>query len=91
MNVGFDTVGKNAYFPDEMRVEFLKELDKDGLLGQVVLSLDLTRKSHLAYKGGIGYTYLFEVFLPMLRQAGIQEESIEKMLIKNPEKILTGS
>ncbi len=91
VNVGFDTVGKNAYFPDEMRVEFLKELEKDGLLGQVVLSLDLTRKSHLAYKGGIGYTYLFEVFLPMLRQAGIKEESIEKMLIKNPEKILTGS
>ncbi len=88
VNVGFDTIGKNTYFPDEKRVEFLKGLEGDGLLGQVVLSLDLTRKSHLAYQGGIGYVYLFETFLPMLRQAGLREESIEQMLIGNPGRIL---
>jgi len=86
--VGFDTVGKNAYFPDEKRVEFLKELETDGLLEQVVLSLDLTRKSHLTYRGGIGYGYLFETFLPMLRRAGVREESIDTMLIANPARIL---
>ena len=85
---GFDTVGKNAYLPDEKRAAFLKALEEDGLLGQVVLSLDLTRKSHLRGRGGIGYAYLFETFLPMLRKAGLREESIHRMLTENPARIL---
>lgn len=88
INVGFDTVGKNNYFPDSGRVVFLRELEKDGLLDQVVLSMDLTRKSHLKNHGGIGYEYLPEIFLPMLRHEGVSEESIEKMLIHNPKRIL---
>ncbi len=89
--IGFDTVGKKAYLPDETRVEFLQELEAEGMLGQVVLSLDLTRKSHLTYKGGIGYAYLIETFLPMLREAGISEKSIRKMLVDNPKRILCGA
>lgn len=85
--IGFDTVGKNNYFPDQGRVDFLMALAQQDLLGQVVLSMDLTRKSHLAHKGGIGYAYLFEVFLPMLRKAGMKESDIEKIFILNPEKI----
>lgn len=88
VNVAFDTVGKNNYFPDEKRVEFLLELERENLLDQVVLSLDITRKSHFKKNGGIGYTHLFEVFLPMLREKGIKEESIDKMLVENPKRIL---
>ena len=88
VTIGFDTVGKKAYLPDETRVEFLKALEAEGML--VVLSMDLTRKSHLAYKGGIGYSYLIETFLPMLKEAGIAEESIQKMLVDNPKRILYG-
>ena len=90
VTIGFDTVGKKAYLPDETRVEFLKALEAEGMLGQVVLSMDLTRKSHLAYKGGIGYSYLIETFLPMHKEAGIAEESIQKMLVDNPKRILYG-
>lgn len=86
--VGFDTVGKNNYFPDEKRVEFLMALEKEGRLGQIVLSEDLTRKSHLRSHGGIGYCYLFETFLPMLLKAGLRQESIDQMLIHNPARIL---
>lgn len=86
--IGFDTIGKNNYFPDEKRVEFLLALEAEGRLGQIVLSEDLTRKSHLAFKGGIGYCYLFETFLPMLRAAGLRQESLDTMLIRNPARIL---
>lgn len=85
--VGFDTVGKNNYFPDTKRIEFLLDLERSDLIRQVVLSEDLTRKSHLEFKGGIGYSYLFETFLPLLRSAGFKEESIDQMLIRNPLKI----
>lgn len=90
VNVGFDTVGKNNYLPDEKRVEMIVELEKRGLTDHVVLSEDITRKSQLKAFGGIGYTYLFDEFLPMLRQAGIKESTIDQMLTKNPDRILGG-
>ena len=88
ISIGFDTVGKNNYFPDAKRVEFLLALEAEGRLDQIVLSEDLTRKSHLKFKGGIGYTYLFETFIPMLKEAGLKQESLDKMLIHNPARIL---
>ena len=88
ITIGFDTVGKNNYFPDAKRVEYLLALEAENRLDQVVLSEDLTRKSHLKYKGGIGYTYLFETFIPMLQAAGLKQESLDKMLIHNPARIL---
>ena len=88
VSIGFDTVGKNNYFPDAKRVEFLLALEAEGRLDQIVLSEDLTRKSHLKYKGGIGYSYLFETFIPMLKEAGLKQESLDTMLIHNPARIL---
>lgn len=85
--VGFDTIGKENYFPDADRVRFLMELERRNVLSQVVLSMDITRKSQLSHLGGIGYTYLFTDFLPMLRRAGMKESSIDQMLIRNPEMI----
>jgi phosphotriesterase-related protein len=84
----FDTVGKNNYFPDEKRVQFLCELEKEKKLNRILLSLDITRKSHLKAFGGLGYTHLFDSFLPALRQKGIQEQSIDQMLIENPKQLL---
>ena len=88
VSIGFDTVGKNNYFPDAKRVEFLLALEAEGRLDQIVLSEDLTRKSHLKYKGGIGYSYLFETFIPMVKEAGLKQESLDTMLIHNPARIL---
>jgi len=88
ISIGFDTVGKNNYFPDAKRVEFLLALEAEDRLDQIVLSEDLTRKSHLKYKGGIGYGYLFETFIPMVKAAGLKQESLDKMLIHNPARIL---
>ena len=88
VTIGFDTVGKNNYFPDASRMEFLLALEAEGRMDQIVLSEDLTRKSHLKFKGGIGYCYLFETFIPMLKAAGIRQESLNQMLISNPARIL---
>ncbi len=50
------------------------------------MSVDLTRKSHLKANGGIGYAYLIENFLPILRKIGVQETFLEKILVENPKK-----
>ena len=86
--IAFDTIGKNKYFPDEKRADFLIELERAGYLKQVMLSLDITRKSHYKSNGGIGYSHLFEIFLPMLRAKGLNEEAINQMLIANPQRLL---
>lgn len=85
--VGFDTIGKNNYLPDEQRVAMLMELERCNMLDHVVVSLDITRKSNLKDAGGIGYAYLFEVFIPMLKKAGFKEESLEKILKENPKRL----
>jgi len=86
-NVGFDTIGKINYQPEEVRINLLKELCKRGLSEKVVMSLDITRKSHLRYKGGIGYSYLLDCFIPNLEEAGIDESDIENMIKNNPLRI----
>lgn len=88
VNVGFDTIGKNNYCPDSFRVEALKMIAKSGRLSQVVLSMDITRKSGLEAGGGIGYGYLFTVFLPMLRENGFTNDQIDLLLRRNPGRIL---
>ena len=83
--VEFDTIGKNNYLADDIRIQMLKEIEKRELIDRVFLSMDITRKSNMEYKGGIGYNYIFNVFIPKLKEAGIKENSIEKMLKINPQ------
>lgn len=84
--VEFDTIGKNNYLADDIRVEMLKEIEKRDLIDRVFLSLDITRKSNMKYNGGIGYNYIFDVFIPKLKEVGIKDDSIEKMLKSNSER-----
>ncbi|MDM3289620.1 phosphotriesterase-related protein [Citrobacter sp. Ce105] len=68
--VQFDTIGKNNYYPDEKRIGMLHALRNRGLLDRVMLSMDITRRSHLKANGGNGYDYLLTTFIPQLRQSG---------------------
>ena len=86
--MAFDTIGKSNYEVDEKRIEHILKLVERGHLNQIMLSLDITRKSHLKNRGGIGYSYLIEDFVPRLIDAGLKEEQINQMLIYNPQKFL---
>ena len=88
INIAFDTIGKLDYMADTWRVDTLYSLINKGYGNQIVLSLDITRKSHLEANGGLGYSYLIQTFLPMLLERGISQKSIDTMLINNPQKIL---
>ncbi|MED3655183.1 phosphotriesterase-related protein [Heyndrickxia sporothermodurans] len=88
--VEFDTIGKENYMPDQVRADILKKLQDLGYIDRVLLSMDITRKSHLEYQDGLGYSYLLDHFVPRLLNSGITAESIEKMLIKNPIVFMKG-
>lgn len=86
--LGFDTIGKINYQPDENRIKLIKELVQRGHASQIVMSLDLTRKSHLKKYDGIGYSYLIDRFIPNLINSGISLEIIDKFFIDNPNRLL---
>ena len=89
-NVEIDTIGKNNYMSDAKRVEIIKAAQDAGFTDQIVMSMDITRKSHLKANGGIGYAYLLDSFIPELKAGGVTEGFINKMLVENPQRIFGG-
>ncbi|MDR2008414.1 MAG: phosphotriesterase-related protein [Alphaproteobacteria bacterium] len=88
VNIGFDTIGKLNYQPDETRAEYLKALCDKGYTSQIVMSVDITNNNALEKNGGIGYAYLIEKFLPLL---DIKEADLNKILCENPDRIFARS
>jgi predicted metal-dependent phosphotriesterase family hydrolase len=86
--IQFDTIGKNSYRKDSDKVDNLLVLLDRGFEDQIMLSCDITRKSHLKAHGGHGYNHLFESFIPALVNSGVTKEIIENMFIHNPRKFL---
>lgn len=91
--MGFDQVSKEKYYPDSLRVEFIVRLAAEGHGQQILLSGDLARRSywHSYGSGGAGFTYIPQVFAPMLRAAGLSEDTIREILIGNPARALAFS
>lgn len=84
--IGYDTIGKNNYRPDEDRISALLEFIEKGYHKQILLSADLTRKSHWRKNGGPGYDLVLSEFVPALKQHGVTDEIINDFLIHNPAK-----
>jgi phosphotriesterase-related protein len=55
----------------------------------VLLSQDVGQVAELRSRGGRGYTYLSQTFLPALRAAGVDEAAIDTMTVENPRRWLT--
>lgn len=90
INVEIDTIGKNNYMSDAKRVDIIKAAQDAGFTDQIVMSMDITRKSHLKANCGIGYAYLLDSFIPELKAGGVTEGFINKMLVENPQRIFGG-
>ncbi|ALX47827.1 phosphotriesterase family protein [Lentibacillus amyloliquefaciens] len=84
--IGFDTIGKNNYRPDKDRLSFLLDFIEKGFHKQILLSADLTRKSHWKKHGGPGYDLVLNDFIPALRKHGVSDDIISDLLINNPAK-----
>lgn len=85
--IGLDMVGKLGKERDEYRADTVRKVKDWGCLSQLVLSLDLCRKEDLRAAGSYGYVYLFDTFIPMLKERGITGEEIDLMLKENPARI----
>jgi phosphotriesterase-related protein len=84
-NIGYTGGG---YPPDDVRVRNVLRLLEAGFADQVLLAGDTCTRSMLRAYGGPGYSRVLDSFVPALRVAGVDEASIEAMLISNPARML---
>ena len=84
--VEVDNIGYLDYQPEQVRADNVAALVKEGFGDRVLLSEDVCMLGHLKFNGGKGYGYLLEVFVPLLRERGVSEEEIHKMLVENPAR-----
>ncbi|MHA0315036.1 phospho-furanose lactonase [Mesomycoplasma ovipneumoniae] len=91
----FDGPDRVKYYTDATLAENIKYLVDLGLQKHITLSLDagrvLYQKNYGMQKGKMshGFAYLFDRFIPLLRQVGVSQEAIDDILINNPAEILT--
>lgn len=84
--VSLDNVGVN----NDYYIEALTGLKEAGLLHRVLLSHDAGYYRPGEPDGGDfrGYTEIFKVLIPQLKEKGFSEEDIKQLLIKNPAEAL---
>ena len=87
--IQFDIIQKPYYVLDVTRAKLIKELIKRGYINKILISTDRVRNVEL-YKelGGVGYTYIHDVFLNLLRKEKITENEIEQICCINPGEML---
>ncbi len=88
--LGYDQISKDKYYPDGQRLEFIKGMIKLGYQSQLMLSMDLARRSDFrAYGGQTGHTYFMHTFVPMLYSAGLAQDVIDTIIKENPRVALS--
>ena len=90
VNIAFDTIGKCNYQPDVSRADWLSRLCAEGYDTQIVMSMDITRRSNFADRGGGGYSYLLDTFAPLASEAGVPDRAWENLLYRNALRIYKG-
>ena len=86
--LGFDTVGHQSGQGDAEKVKMIVSVIDAGYEDHVLLSADFASEQELKANGGAGYSSVVAVFVPKLRYAGVNEETISKILIDNPRRFL---
>jgi phosphotriesterase-related protein len=74
----------------ERRITYLRELVERGYAERVLLSQDVSERSHQHAHGGPGLTFLFEEFRDAATTAGIAPEVLTMMFTDNPRRALFG-
>lgn len=86
--VQLDTIRGSSEYETDTRIALVRELLEAGFGDRVLLSHDVCLRSHLHANGGPGYTYIFEVFLPRLEKAGVDERQLLSLASTNPQRAL---
>jgi phosphotriesterase-related protein len=87
--VEFDTFGSKGEPVEQLALRMLLDLLHRGYERQILLSHDVCKHPHLRSMGGQGFTYVFDTLIPQLRDAGVDQKTIDQLTIHNPRRLLT--
>jgi phosphotriesterase-related protein len=87
-NVGYDRIGLTQYVSDEQRAADIVRLVEAGHADRVMLSGDQARPSQYRANGGDGFGKVLVRFVPLLRQRGLPDATIDQLLVANPRRVL---
>ncbi len=86
--VEVDNIGYLDYQPEEVRADNVVGLVREGFGDRVLLSEDICTLEQLGYRGGKGYGYVLERFVPLLRDRGLSDDEMDALLRRNPATAL---
>jgi phosphotriesterase-related protein len=96
--IGMDRFGLDNFLPTPKRVEVIAKLCAEGFAGQMVLSHDANCWSDMmsdAEKARTrphwNYNHISDDVLPALRKAGVSDDQIDQMMVRNPRAIFEAS
>jgi len=92
--IGMDRFGLDHFLPTEKRVDVVARLCAEGYAGRMVLSHDancwsdmLSEEDKRRTRPRWHYTHISDDILPALRKAGVTDDHIDQMLVRNPRAI----
>ena len=95
--IGMDRFGLESFLPTAKRVEVVARLCAEGYAPKMVLSHDancwsdmLTEEAKARTRPLWHYNHISDDILPALRKAGVKDEHIDQMLVRNPRAIFEG-
>ena len=90
--VAFDRVGHHHFFPDSHWIELIGFVLDQGYQERMLLSHDAVTEfvgpEEIAAHTFSDYTYITSVFLPALRDAGVDEDTLNLLVRENPRNFL---
>jgi phosphotriesterase-related protein len=91
----YDTFGSEFYFgelfkdpTDLERFQYVRFLVENDWGDRLVLGCDVWVKAALRAYGGMGYDHLLRRCVPAFRETGVDEATIQRMLVETPRRIL---
>ena len=82
---------KNELRLGEGLLQILKIIDlmDKGYADQIVVTSDLNTANRRTVHGGHGYHYLLANIVPRMRANGMDDDAIETLFVRNPQRALT--
>lgn len=85
----YHAIVDDAQPSDLDRVRYVEEMVSSGYEDRLLLSHDVFVKTVLRKYGGNGYAHLLENILPILRTRGLDETTLQRLVVENPRQVLT--
>ena len=94
--IEYDTFGQEHYYSatewdprDTERVSGVASMVKKGYSSKLLISQDVCFLDCFREYGGYGYDHILRNIIPMLRSKGVDQRTIDEIMIENPKKVLT--